>query len=84
MFRIQAMIYYPLTTGRNISEILRLLDALQVSDKHKVATPANWRPGDKVIIPPPNTQDMAEDRVTEGYDCRDWYFCKKELKEEKK
>lgn len=81
---VRAMIYYPLTTGRNISEILRLLDALQVSDKHKVATPANWRPGDKVIIPPPNTQDMAEDRVTEGYDCRDWYFCKKELKEEKK
>ncbi len=76
---IRAMIYYPLTTGRNMDEILRLIDALQTSDKHKVATPANWKPGDKVIIPPPNTQDMAEERVNEGHDCKDWYFCKKML-----
>lgn len=76
---IRAMIYYPLATGRNINEILRLIDALQTSDKHKVATPANWRPGEKVIVPPPNTQDTAEDRVNEGYDCKEWYFCRKEL-----
>ncbi|MCX8168593.1 MAG: redoxin domain-containing protein, partial [Ignisphaera sp.] len=47
--KIRAIIYYPLTTGRNIDEILRLIDALQTHDKHKVATPANWRPGDDVI-----------------------------------
>lgn len=76
---LRAMIYYPLTTGRNIQEIVRLIDALQTSDKHKVATPANWQPGDPVIVPPPNTQEMAEDRLSEGFDCKDWYFCKKKL-----
>ncbi len=76
---VRAMIYYPLTTGRNMQEILRLIDALQTSDNNGVATPANWKPGDKVIIPPPVTQDMAEERVKEGLECRDWYFCLKEL-----
>ncbi|KJS11493.1 MAG: peroxiredoxin [Peptococcaceae bacterium BRH_c8a] len=76
---IRAMVYYPLTTGRNMQEIIRLIDALQTSDKHSVATPANWKPGDKIIVPPPNTQDMAEDRVKEGLECNDWYFCRKEL-----
>jgi peroxiredoxin (alkyl hydroperoxide reductase subunit C) len=78
---LRAMIYYPLTTGRNMDEILRLIQALQTTDKHKVATPANWRPGDKVIIPPPSTQEMAEERVKENdLECTDWYFCKKELR----
>jgi len=78
---LRAMIYYPLTTGRNMDEIFRLLQALQISDKHKVATPANWRPGDKVILPPPNTQEMAEGRMKKKQlDCTDWYFCKKKLK----
>lgn len=76
---LRAMIYYPLTTGRNMQEILRLVNALQTSDKHKVATPANWQPGDSVIVPPPNTQDMAEERLDEGYECKDWYFCKKKI-----
>jgi len=77
---LRAMIYYPLTTGRNMDEILRLIQALQTSDEHAVATPANWRPGDKVILPPPATQDAAEERVnTEGLECKDWYFCKKDL-----
>lgn len=77
---IRAMIYYPLSTGRNMDEILRLIQALQTTDAHGVATPANWRPGDKVIVPPPNTQEKAEERVKEsGVDCKDWYFCKKEL-----
>ncbi|MCG8400044.1 MAG: peroxiredoxin [Firmicutes bacterium] len=76
---VRAMIYYPLTTGRNIDEMIRLIDALQTSDKHGVATPANWKPGEKVIVPPPNTQDMAEERVNEGHECTDWYFCKKNL-----
>ena len=77
---VRAMIYYPLTTGRNTDEILRLIQALQTSDKHKVATPANWRPGDKVIVPPPNTQELAEERVKDkSVECKDWYFCKKTL-----
>lgn len=76
---LRSMIYYPLTTGRNMDEILRLIDALQMHDKHKVATPANWRPGDDVIVPPPGTQDAAEKRLAEGYECKDWYFCKKKI-----
>ncbi|MDP2209332.1 MAG: peroxiredoxin [Bacteroidota bacterium] len=77
--KIRAIIYYPLATGRNMDEILRLIDALQTHDKYKVATPANWRPGDDVIVPPPNTQEMAEQRVKEKYEIKDWYFAKKKL-----
>lgn len=78
---IRAMIYYPLSTGRNMDEIMRLIQALQTTDKHGVACPANWRPGDKVIIPPPKTQEMAEERMKEkNIECKDWYFCRKELK----
>ena len=76
---LRAMIYYPLSTGRNMDEILRLIDALQTSDNYQVATPANWRPGDKVIVPPPTTVEMAEERVKAGYECVDWYLCKKAL-----
>jgi peroxiredoxin (alkyl hydroperoxide reductase subunit C) len=76
---LRAMIYYPLTTGRNMDEILRLIDALQTTDKHGVATPANWRPGDKVIVPPPKTTEAAEERIKAGYECKDWYFCRKTL-----
>ena len=76
---LRAMLYYPLTTGRNMDEILRLVDALQTADREKVATPANWRPGDKVVVPPPQTQEAAEKRVTEGYECVDWYLCLKKL-----
>lgn len=77
---LRAMIYYPLTTGRNMDEILRLINALQTTDEHHVATPANWRPGDDVIVPTPTTQEAAEERLKEGYECKDWYFCKKKLK----
>jgi len=78
--KIRAIIYYPLTTGRNMNEILRLLQALQTSDEKKVATPANWRPGDMAIVPPPNTQEMADKRIKEeGVECKDWYFCKKKV-----
>lgn len=76
---LRAMIYYPLSTGRNMDEILRLIDALQTADSYQVATPANWRPGDKVIVPPPTTVEMAEERVKAGYECVDWYLCKKTL-----
>jgi len=76
---LRAMIYYPLTTGRNMDEILRLVDALQTADANAVATPANWRPGDKVIVPAPNTTELAEERVDAGLECVDWYLCKKSL-----
>jgi peroxiredoxin (alkyl hydroperoxide reductase subunit C) len=76
---LRAMIYYPLTAGRNMQEILRLVDSLQTSDKYQVATPANWKPGDKVIVPAPNTTETAEQRVKAGYECVDWYLCKKTL-----
>ena len=77
--KIRAMLYYPLTTGRNMQEILRLIDALQTTDKHKVATPANWKPGDPVVVPPPATAEQAEERLKEGYRCKDWYLCMKKL-----
>jgi peroxiredoxin (alkyl hydroperoxide reductase subunit C) len=76
---IRAFVYYPLTTGRSIEEILRVVEALQVADKHKVATPEGWKKGDKVIVPAPATQDAAEKRSSEGYDTVDWYFSKKAL-----
>jgi peroxiredoxin (alkyl hydroperoxide reductase subunit C) len=76
---MRAMIYYPLTTGRNMQEILRLMDALQATDEHQIATPANWQPGDKVIVPPPKTTELAEERVKGDYECVDWYLCKRDL-----
>lgn len=76
---LRAMIYYPLTTGRNMQEILRLIDALQTSDKYQVATPANWKPGDKVIVPAPKTIEMVEQHLKAGYEVVDWYLAKKSL-----
>ena len=78
--KIRAMIYYPLTTGRNMKEILRLIDALQTTDKYKVATPANWQPGDSVVVPAPVTTEQAEERLKEDYECKDWYLCLKKIK----
>jgi peroxiredoxin (alkyl hydroperoxide reductase subunit C) len=46
---------------------------------HKIATPEGWQPGDKVIVPPPQDANAAEARMNEGYECTDWYFCKKSL-----
>ena len=76
---LRAMIYYPLSLGRNMQEILRVIDALQTATANGVATPANWVPGDKVIVSAPNTQEGAEERMKAGYECTDWYLCKKEL-----
>ncbi len=76
---LRAMIYYPLSNGRSIDEVLRLVEALQTSDTHGVATPENWQPGDKVIVPPPSTQEEAAKRKNEGYEYTDWYFSKKEI-----
>ena len=76
---LRAMVYYPMSNGRSIPEFLRLVEALQTSDKHAVATPEGWKPGDKVIVPPPATVAGAEARMKEGYECTDWFFCKKSL-----
>ena len=72
---MRAMIYYPLQNGRFMPEIIRLVKALQTTDKFKVSTPANWQPGDRVVVPPPKTTAEMEKRMTEGYECRDWYLC---------
>ncbi|MBZ0112476.1 MAG: peroxiredoxin [Thermoanaerobaculia bacterium] len=75
---IRAIIYYPLTTGRNIEEIVRVIKALQTTDQLGLATPADWQPGEPMIVPPPSTQEQAAVRVGEaGIDCTDWYFCKR-------
>lgn len=77
---IRAIIYYPLSTGRNMDEILRLVTALKASDEHSIATPANWQKGDKVIIPPAKTSEVAEERLRDkNIECIDWYFCKKKI-----
>lgn len=76
---IRLILYYPLSTGRNMAEILRVVDALQTTDKHGVATPANWKPGDMAIVPPPQTQEAAAERLNQGYECVDWYLCRKKV-----
>lgn len=72
---VRAMVYYPLTTGRNVDEIARLVRALRTTDKHGVSTPEGWREGDDAIVPPPQTVAEAKARTGEGYECVDWYFC---------
>ncbi len=82
--KIRALVYYPLSNGRNFDEVKRLLIAMQTSDKHGVATPADWRPGDRVIIPPPGSCGQAADRVAgagDDYECLDWFLCLKKLPE---
>jgi peroxiredoxin (alkyl hydroperoxide reductase subunit C) len=76
---MRAMLYYPLQNGRYMPEIIRLVKALQTTDKYKVATPANWQPGDKVVVPAPKTAAEMEKRPTEGYECKDWYLCFKKI-----
>lgn len=80
--KIRSILYYPQSTGRNMQEIKRMIAALQKADDEKVATPANWMPGDDVIVPPANTCEMAEERTKnqEGMNCLDWYLCFKKDK----
>ena len=78
---VRAIIYYPLSLGRNFVEIYRALIAMQTSDKFNVATPADWNPGDDVIISPAGSCGVAEERMagTDDLECEDWFFCTKKL-----
>jgi peroxiredoxin (alkyl hydroperoxide reductase subunit C) len=78
---IRTIIYYPLSLGRNFDELLRVIKALQAADHFEVATPADWRPGEPVIVPPAGSCGVAEDRMggTEGVKCEDWFFCTREI-----
>lgn len=62
---VRALIYYPLSNGRNIDEVLRLVDSLQAASKNGIATPANWQPGEKVIVPPTTTVAARQQRLAD-------------------
>lgn len=82
---IRTIIYYPLSLGRNFDEIYRVVVALQTADKFGVATPADWRPGDDVIVPTAWSCGVAKERVedqTGEMHCYDWFFCTKKLPKE--
>lgn len=78
---IRAIIYYPLSIGRNFDELYRALIAMQTADAFEVACPADWQPGDDVIVPPAGSCGVAKDRMEdkENLDCKDWFFCTKKL-----
>ncbi|MFZ5392409.1 MAG: peroxiredoxin [Patescibacteria group bacterium] len=81
---IRAIIYYPLSLGRNFEELYRALIAMQVADKYGVALPADWQPGDDVIVPPAGSCGVAKDRMDgkEEMKCHDWFFCTKNISKE--
>jgi peroxiredoxin (alkyl hydroperoxide reductase subunit C) len=78
---IRTIIYYPLSLGRNFDELYRVVVALQTSDAFGVATPADWRPGDDVIISPAGSCSSAKDRMDGKEDmvCQDWFFCTRKI-----
>lgn len=79
---IRTVLQYPLSLGRNFDELLRIVKGLQTADHFGAAMPADWRPGERVIVPPAGTQGAAEDRMSgqvDGVECEDWFFCTKEL-----
>jgi peroxiredoxin (alkyl hydroperoxide reductase subunit C) len=86
--KIRIILYYPQELGRNIDEILRAVEAMQISDKNGVAMPANWPNNelikDDVIIPPANNINLANERLVKSkageFECFDWWFCHKKLK----
>jgi len=75
---VKTILYYPLSNGRNMQEIKRILIALQLSEKHGVATPANWQPGEDVIVPPPGSCGVAKERAADAtVTMHDWFFSTK-------
>lgn len=82
---IRAIIYYPLSVGRNFDELLRVVKALQTADAFEVALPADWRPGERVIVPTAGSCGVAKDRMegaVEGIECEDWFFCTRPISAE--
>jgi peroxiredoxin (alkyl hydroperoxide reductase subunit C) len=77
--KIRLVMYYPLNVGRNMEEIKRALIALQTADKYKVSMPLNWKPGEKVIVPPPKTVEEMLEREASDYEMVDFYLAKKDL-----
>lgn len=76
--KVRTILYYPASTGRNMDEIKRIIIAQQKADKESIATPANWQPGDDVILPPPGSCGTAKERMEteeEGKYCIDWFMC---------
>lgn len=82
---IRTIIYYPLALGRNFDELKRVLIGLQTADNFNVALPADWRPGDDVIVPTAGSCGVAKERMddkTGDIHCYDWFFCTKKLSKE--
>ena len=83
---IRTIIYYPLSLGRNFDELKRVLVGLQTADEFGVALPADWQPGDEVIVPTAGSCGVAKSRM-DGDDkdlkCYDWFFCTRQLPKEK-
>ena len=85
--KLRLMLYYPQEIGRNMDEIVRIVEALQVTDNNKVAAPADWPNneiiGGNVIIPPPTDVAAAKERLEKAksgeFECYDWWFCHKKL-----
>jgi peroxiredoxin (alkyl hydroperoxide reductase subunit C) len=77
--KIRLVMYYPLNVGRNMDEILRVLDALQVADEKKVALPLNWNRGEKAIVPPPATLEQMDERIASDYEMVDFYLAKTDI-----
>lgn len=78
--KIRLIMYYPLNVGRNMDEILRALEALQMADKHGVAMPLNWKKGDKAIVPPPKSLQELEERMEDdSLEKVTWYLAKKDI-----
>lgn len=82
---IRAIIYYPLSMGRNFDELKRALIAMQTADTYSIATPADWQPGDDVIVPTAGSCGVAKERMEskDEMTCSDWFFCTKPLTIEK-
>ena len=82
---IRAVIYYPLSMGRNFEELYRALIAMKTADAFSIATPADWQPGDDVIVPTAGSCGVAKERMAnkEEMHCYDWFFCTKKLDKEK-
>lgn len=76
---VRALIYYPLNVGRNVDEVLRLVDALQTASAHSVALPVDWRPGDSVVVPPPKTLAEVEGRRQSDDEVLTFYLHKRPL-----